>query len=262
MEQEKPKIMLWDIETSPIISYNWGVYESDAIEIVEDWQILSVAWKWLGEKKIFVVGQDDFESWKPGVNDDTHVVETIRELLDECDIAIGHNSKQFDERKANARMIIRGIAPPSPYKTIDTKMVAKRYAFFTRNNLKHLANDFQSKHRKSDPGGFSTWKGCLAGDKKAWKRLKTYNKHDIDTLEDVYMQLRPWISNHPSLARISNEPMACPKCNTPNRMQRRGWSVTNVGRYRRYQCQACSGWSKDRVALNLKEDVRPAFASI
>jgi len=63
----KTKILFFDIEISPIISYNWRLWQSDAIDIVEDWQILCFAYKWADEKRVHVIGQDDFKSWKPAL---------------------------------------------------------------------------------------------------------------------------------------------------------------------------------------------------
>ena len=54
-EDFKPRILIYDIETSPIISYNWGIWEQNAIEVIEDWQILCFAYKWLDEKKTHIV---------------------------------------------------------------------------------------------------------------------------------------------------------------------------------------------------------------
>jgi hypothetical protein len=195
------------------------------------------------------------------VNNDKEVVKKIHELFDEADIVVAHNGNSFDQKKVQARMMIHGMNPPSPYKQIDTKLVAKRFAAFTRNNLKWLNKDLDLKNQKGDPGGFKTWQGCLAGDKKSWKIMKKYNKGDITSLEDLYLRLLPWISNHPNMARIKGLPDACPKCGVPHKMQLRGTRVTNVGKYLRYQCQNCGGWGSARTAFGKDEDVKPSYVN-
>lgn len=241
---KKPRILCYDIETSPIISYNWGIWEQNAIEIIEDWQILSVAYRWLGEKKVYCVAQCDFPNYKPGVNNDTNVVKFMHGLFNEADIVVAHNGDSFDAKKARSRMLIRGLQPPSPYKQIDTKLIAKRVGAFTSNRLKDLANDLDIA-RKGDPGGFETWKGCLMGNPRAWARMKRYNKLDIPPLEELYLRLRPWMTNHPSVAILSDKPDGCPKCGHTV-LQSRGSSVTSTGKKQRYQCQGCGGWSYGR----------------
>jgi DNA-directed RNA polymerase subunit RPC12/RpoP len=248
------KVLIYDIETSPIIGYTWGVWEQNVIEVIEDWQILSVAWKWLGEKKTHVLGQDDLRGYVPGVNDDSAIVAILWDLFDEADIVVAHNGNSFDQKKSQARMMIRGLTPPSPYKQIDTKCIAKKYAAFTRNNLKHLANDLNTFNKKGDAGGFETWQGCLAGDKKAWATMKKYNKQDITTLEDLYLKLLPWMQTHPT----AGEKNACPKCGSKE-LQYRGFAVTNVAKYRRVHCQNCGGWSRERIAI---KDDKQVFVNI
>lgn len=259
MEREA-RVLIYDIETSPIIGYTWGVWQTDVIDILHDWQILTVAWKWLGEKKVHVIGQDDFKGYKAGVNDDKEVVKRIHELFNEADVVVAHNGNSFDQKKVQARMMMHNMSPPSPYKQIDTKLVAKRYAAFTRNNLKHLATDLKTDNKKGDPGGFKTWQGCLAGDPKSWKAMKKYNKQDITTLEDIYLKLLPWITNHPNMGRLKNKPDACPKCGK-GPLQSRGQRVTNVGKYFRYQCQNCGGWCSSRTAFGKNEDVKPTYVN-
>jgi hypothetical protein len=258
--ERKTNILCYDIETSPIIGYTWGVWQTDVIQIKEDWQILSVAWKWVGEKKVHCLGQDDFPDYKPGVNNDFELVKKIHELFDKADVVIAHNGNRFDQPKCQARMMIHGLKPPSPYKQLDTKIIAKRYASFTRNNLKWLAKDLKV-NQKGDPGGFETWEGCLAGDPKSWAKMKKYNKQDIPPLEDIYLKLRPWVTNHPNMARIGDRPDACPKCGANNSRKKEGCSYTTVGKKQQYSCTKCGGWCTDRTPLKTNEDTRPSYVN-
>jgi len=248
--EKQPRGLVWDIETSPIISYNWGVWEQNAIEVIEDWKILSVAWQWVGESKIHVIGQDDFKDWVPGVNNDYGVCAKLWHLLDECDYEVSHNGDQFDVKKANARFLVHGFQPPSPYKQIDTKKIAKRVAGFTSNKLKDLAHDLHVA-QKGDPGGFATWKGCLAGDKKAWKKLKSYNKQDIPPLMDLYLMFRPWDKQAFKMNAFMGRPDACPKCGKEGSMNKvNKYTSTRTGvtkQYYRCSVPACGGMAESLV---------------
>lgn len=248
MKPKKARILAYDIETSPLICYTWQTYQTDVIEVIEDYQILTVAWQWVGEKKVHVIGQDDFKGYKPGVNDDTNVVKKIHELMCEADAVLGHNSRSFDDKKSQARMMIRGLDPPTPYRQIDTKVIAKRVGAFTSNRLKSLAKDLNVS-QKGDPGGFETWKGCLAGDKKAWKRMKKYNKQDIPPLVDLYLKFRPWDKQAIPLNVINGNFEACPKCG-----ENKGFTLNYKYRhnktgsvYQYLKCKACLGSVQKRV---------------
>lgn len=239
------RILLYDIETSPIISYNWGIWEQNAIEVIDDFQILTVAWKWLDEKRVHVVGQDDLKGYKPGVNNDLEVVKALHKLFDEADVVVAHNGDQFDQKVSQARMMVHGMNPPAPYKQIDTKKVAKKYGRFTSNKLDDLGKGI-GLGQKLDTGGFKIWKGCLAGEKKSWAKMKKYNKQDVVLLEQLYLHLRPWISNHPSVALANGLAEACPKCGKGPMRPHKKRKLANTTWKMQYQCENCGGYSTRR----------------
>lgn len=242
----RAKILLYDLETSPLITYAWRIWDADAIEVIEDMQILCFAYKWLDQKKIHVVSQDDMPGYTPGVNDDKEVVKVLRDLFDEADIVLAHNGCAYDQKVSQARMMVHNLLPPTPYKQIDTKKVAKQYGRFTSNKLDFLNKTFGFEG-KIDTGGFATWKGCLAGEKKSWRRMKKYNKKDVEELEKLYLHLRPWIENHPSRAVLEKRPDACPKCGSDKMNAGMKYKATNTNLYQYFRCMECGGMAKARI---------------
>lgn len=246
----KTRILAYDLEVSPLICYTWQTYQTDAIEVLEDYQILTVAWQWVGEKKVHVIGQDDFKDYKPGVNDDYNVVKKLHELFCEADAILAHNGDSYDAKKSQARMMIHGLEPPTPYRQIDTKKIAKRIGGFTSNRLKDLANDL-SVAQKGDSGGFETWKGCLAGDKKAWKKMKKYNKQDIPPLVDLYLKLRPWDKQALPLNAVEDRPECCPKCGKGKMHSVSKYTSVKTGATKEYfRCADCGGMANRRVPVD------------
>lgn len=260
MEPRKSRVLIYDIETAPIIATIWGKYEQNMIWSIQDWYMLCFAYKWLGEKTTHVVAQTDFKGYKPMSEDDSQVVKKLWELFDEADIVIAHNGNSFDQKKSQARMVINGMGPPSNYKQIDTKLVARRHFNFTSNKLDDLGT-YLGLGNKINTGGHELWKSCMSGDKKAWAKMKKYNKQDVVLLENIYLKLRPWMSNHPNMARLENRPEACPKCLVEGQMNSRGTRTTNTAIYRRYRCMACGGWCARREALKKDEDVKPSYVN-
>jgi hypothetical protein len=245
----KKKVLSFDIETSPLIAYTWTEWlDGQVIEVIQDYQILTIAWKWLGEKTIHCLGQDDFPDYKPGTINDKSLLKAFREVLNDADVVVAHNGDQFDVKKLNARMIIQGLAPYSPVKQYDTKKAAKRIGGFTSNRLGRLAKDLNVAS-KGDPGGFGTWKGCMAGDPKAWAKMKKYNRQDIPPLEDLYVKFAPWDKQSPSLNVLEDRPDACPNC-LGTHIQARGLSTpTKTGRKQRYVCMDCGKWLQGRKTV-------------
>ncbi len=236
MEKEiKSKCLLYDIETSPNLGFYFELYrEGNIVWNETNWYMLSFSWKWLGESKTHVLSLPDFKTYKKDKEDDVELVKELWKLFDEADVVIAHNGNQFDQKKSNARFIYHKLKPPTPYKEIDTKLVAKRHFKFDSNKLNDLGK-YLGVGEKLQTGGFDLWKQCMAGDKKAWKTMCEYNKQDVILLEKVYLILRPWMVNPPYMGE------GCPNCQS-KKIQRRGYRMAKGKKYPRLQCQSCGGW--------------------
>lgn len=248
------RIVTLDIETAPILAYVWGLFKQfvGLDQIVRDWTILSVTWKWLGEDKTHYV--DTYENGRAkDVCDDSKLLVKLWKVLDEADIVVTQNGIQFDIKKINARFIQAGMLPPSPFKQVDTKVEAVKIARFTSNKLAWLAKilNGSEKDKHSEFPGFELWKECLARNPRAWAAMKQYNPIDVIETEAAYLKLRPYIIGHPNVANYlpgQTEP-ACPKCGS-DLVQHRGTARTQTGVYRRMHCTACGGWSRSRYTMN------------
>jgi hypothetical protein len=251
-KQPNPRILLYDIETSYIetTEKRWGLWDDRPIErrIVNDWYILCFAYKWLGDKKVTVVALPDFPlDYKRDKSNDRKVVEYLADLFTKADVVIAHNGNSFDQKKVQARMQIHHLYPPMPYAQIDTKLEAKRSGAHTSNKLSDLCKSLELQH-KLDAGGMKTWDGCMAGDKKAWKHMKKYNKGDIESLEALYLELRPWIKNHPAMNVLAERPNACRVCLSENIKAGMKYASTKANKYQYFRCGDCGHPMKARVA--------------
>lgn len=248
------RICTLDIETSPILAYVWGLFKQfvGLNQIHTDWSILSFSYKWLGEKKVYHHNTGGRGVAK--VRDDTALLKLLWKVLDEADIIIAQNGVKFDVKKINARFIMAGMPPPTPYKVVDTMLEARSIAAFTSNKLAWLSDvltDTPKSEHKEFPG-FELWTECLADNPRAWKAMQKYNDIDIRGTEGVYLKLRPYIIGHPNVAAYNDsETVQCPKCGSDH-MQMRGKVRTQTGEYQRYQCGSCAGWSRTRYTQNTR----------
>ena len=236
MEGNKELLFL-DIETAPNLAHIWGMYEQNALDFVSECYIMCYSAKW--GKKHIVKGLPDYKGYSPGTENDYPLVKEVWDLLNNAEVVCWQNGDEFDKKKINTRFVYWGLGPPSPYKTIDTKKVAKRYFAFNSNALDNMGQ-FLGLGRKIKHEGFELWQKCLKGDLKAWNRMKKYCKNDITLLEKLYLRFVPWIQTHPNLWK---DRIACPKCGS-NNIQSRGYVETNTTKYRRIQCNSCKGWSR------------------
>lgn len=234
----KKKVLLFDIENSPLVSYTWGIFEQNVVEVKEEWYILCFAYKWLGEKETHFVSLPDFKEYKKNKKDDSALVKKLHELFNQAEIIIAHNGDAFDIKKANSRFIQHRLEPPTFYKTIDTLKIARKNFKFDSNKLDRLGQ-YLEVGRKEKHMDFSIWLGCMEGDSKSWAKMKIYNKQDVVLLEKIYYKLRGWdTSLSPNMNLILGSYHNCPKCGSEH-IVKNGFRPTTVCLYQAYQCMNC-----------------------
>ncbi len=247
-----PKILVFDIETAPILAYVWGLWDENIglNQIKSDWFILSWSAKWLGESKVMYAdlrGSKNLENDKP-------LLEAIWKLLDEADIVVTQNGKKFDQKKLNARFVINGMQPPSSFKHIDTFQLAKKHFGFTSNKLEYMSDKLCVKYKKQTKrkfAGFELWKECLANNKEAWNEMEKYNKYDTLALEELYTKLIPWDNSINFNLYSEDTEMLC-TCGA-NSFGKNGSFYTAMGRFQRFKCKKCGSEVRGKENLLSKE---------
>ncbi|WP_320535309.1 ribonuclease H-like domain-containing protein [Robbsia andropogonis] len=254
-QTKRPRILFLDIETSPVLGYVWSLWKQNVglNQIHREWCILSYSAKWLGDDKVLY--EDTFR--QRNREDDKRLVRKLWRLMDAADIIVAQNGVKFDVKKIQARMILQGHPPPSPFKVVDTMLEARKHFGFTSNKLEWLTDKLCTKYKKLKHGkfpGFELWKQYLAGNQEAADEMAKYNKYDVLSLEELYLVMRPWMQGHPNIGNYSDaagEGPKCPHCGSEN-VRRRGLRYTQVGQYPRYHCGECNAWSRGRLTTNSK----------
>lgn len=250
-EEKAPKIFLFDLETSPMVCYTWGIHKQyiQPDRVIKDWSILSWSGKWLMDDKIIsnVVTPDQAEQRK-----DKGVVEDLWNYFDEADIIVAHNCDKFDQKRANTRFFINDLDPPSSYQTIDTLKEARKNFDFSSNSLEYLSM-LMNDSEKLDIS-FDLWKSCVNGDRAALEEMRRYNETDVRILEEVYLELRPWIKSHPNLGLYFDDvENRCPNCGSKD-LEENGIYYTAAGQYRSKKCSDCGANCRQRrCSLNIDD---------
>lgn len=256
-----PKILILDIETSPLKAYIWqkSVWNSNVKEdqVLSEWFMLCWSAKWLFDDAIH---SDRLTGKEAKREDDGRIVKSLWELLNSADIVVAHNGDSFDVPNMNTRFIVNNLPPTSPYQTIDTVSVARRQFGFTHNNLNALARVFGFKVKLET--NFELWKKCVEGDDKALQRIQEYNRHDVKLLEEIYMKIRPWIHSHPNLGLYgeSTEPV-CSNCGSKSIEKTDKFYYTLTGKYELYKCE-CGAYIRVRTSSVTKEQKKNLLVSI
>lgn len=249
MTKNKPVVMFWDIETSLIIATTFSLFPERLPHdgILQDWFIISGAWKKAGEKQVHSVSVADFK--RKAVDDDYEVCKALREALEGVDILIHHNGDKFDMKRLTARLIYHGLPPLPKITTIDTLKEARKVAQFTSNRLDYLGTFLIGAGKADHPQGW--WLAATQGDMGVVKDMVKYNKTDVIRLEEVYNRLRPYMKNPPHFGVMLGKERghSCQSCGSHN-VKKNGIRISaSGGKRQELQCQDCGHYSSVPVTL-------------
>lgn len=247
-----PRVLLFDIETAPNKLMGWSLWNQNfgLNQIQNEWFLLSFASKWLGEEDVYYTDMRGIVH----TEDDTHILDELWKLFDEADIIIGQNSKAFDVKKMNARWIMNGYQPPSPYKQIDTLDIAKRNFSFTSRKLEYMTDKIceNKKLTHSKFAGFELWKECLLDNPEAWQEMEDYNRMDVVSLEELYLKMAAWDDKHVNLNLYTDISEHVCRCGS-KRIKEDGFAYTGVSKFQQYRCLDCGATTRGRDNLFSKE---------
>lgn len=259
IQKRNAKILFYDIEVTPILGYAYGTYNTNLLEIVQHPYMLCFSYRWNYENKTKSVALVDFPArYKKDPTDDYDLAKTLQRLLSEADIVVGHNVGNFDNKVAISRIMVHELPTVPPVKKVDTLMIARQTGRFSSNKLDILAQQLNIGRKTKETHG-QLWQACIAGDKKAWKKMIKYCNQDVNLVVSLYDRFLPYINNHPNIATLTQKPDCCPKCGS-TKLESKGIRTTNIGTYRRYICHNCKGFCSERLS-DKDEFVKPDFVN-
>ena len=247
-------ILLLDIETSPGEYYSWSrdpQYLSPEMRI-KDWSILCWSAKWLFEKEIMgqvVTPQEAIDRTEESILGD------MWKLMDKAHIIITQNGIKFDIKRLNTKFIKAGYTPPSHYMNIDTLKVAKEKFGFTYNSLEELGRELLGLEEGKIKMNMADWKQCVTGNQEYLDKMLFYCKNDVaPLLEDVYLVMRPWMTNHPNLNLFTkHDKDVCPSCESSEIVWGERY-ITPQGLWNGFRCSACGSLGRGTTKIdNIKK---------
>lgn len=254
-----PKILIFDIETSPMRAFVWRRWKQNIYldQTISEWFMLTWSAKFLFSTDIISMRSTGKEVL---AEDDSRIVKGLWKLIDDADIIVAHNGKSFDTPKMNSRFLLNGLPPTSSYHQIDTKVVAAKEFGFSSNKLDALAGYFGFECKLSTD--FKLWSRCMDGDDKSLEYMETYNRYDVELLENVYLKLRPWIKSHPNIAMyIEADELICSNCGSNEITLTDKYYYTNTSKFHEYVCE-CGARTRGRKSVYDKEKRKSLGLSI
>jgi hypothetical protein len=229
------KILLYDLETSPLTAHTWGLWQQNVAisQILESTEVMCFGARWLDGKNV------KFRSVHH--HGKQAMLEKIHQLMDEADVMVGWNSASFDRKHLNREFLQAGMTPPSPSRELDLMKVVKAQFRFPSNKLDYVAQTLGVGGKVSHTG-FQLWLDCMAGDDKAWRLMHKYQVQDVQLLGELYEKLKPWMKWHPDKNIIDGTDDACTVCG--GGLRQNGTFSSNSGVYQQWVCTDCGKYHK------------------
>lgn len=218
--QKKPKILVWDIESSNLAA-NYGF-------------IICISYKWHGESGVKTISVADFPSFKTDPTNDFYVVREFSKVYNEADVTVAHYGQKFDLPMVNTKLIMHGLPTLSPKILRDTWRISKDKLRLNSNRLETLISALNLKYKKTPLSG-PIWVKAMSGDHKAIKYVEQHCIADVNALDEAYKKLVPLVSE--------TAPAALHTCD-PKLMVSNGSRVCAKKVYTRLFCKGCGGWFK------------------
>lgn len=236
-----PRILLLDIENSAHKADVWQLYDANIPlnMLREPGHVMCFAAKWRGAKTV------EFRSEFHDGHDE--MIGRAWHLIDEADAVCHYNGNRHDIPHLNRAFFLADLGPPSPAKNIDLYQVVRNKFKFASNKLEHIAAQ-AGVGGKLSTGGYELWLKCLAGDVKAWQRMRRYCKQDVVLLEPLLDKLLPWITNFPAVGLWSGLEDSCRNCGGTE-LEKRGFARTAISTFQQYRCHACGAWSRGKKSI-------------
>ncbi len=206
----KRKRLFYDIETSFCEGHFWRPGYNQTIlphQIINYAQIISVSWKWEGSDKV------EHLDWGLKKQCDKQLVKKFIKQLDKADEIVAHNGDRFDVKWIRTRAVFHGLEMKHTYNSIDTLKLCKKYLNLPSNKLSEVAKYFKVQNKR-DAGGITTWtKIVFDKDQEALDHMHYYCDGDVETLEQVYEKLQPYVRPNMHYAVLrGGEKYECPNC--------------------------------------------------
>ncbi len=213
--------------------------------------LLCIGYKWLGEKTVGMIQPKDLEKFRNDPTNDRAMCKEFLKLAEQADVVVGWNSKGFDWRFLQTRILYwrLGYLPPVPHCDL---LLTSRSTTKMRRSLDNTGKFFKLKNQKL-PLDMGFWMAAGRGDAKALQHVIDHCKADVLMTEEAYYLFAPLSRVHPNVAIINGMPEGCPRCGKGGMLQRRGkrsiqvliekGKIRALRHYRiRFHCQNCGHW--------------------
>lgn len=240
----KPKILFYDIETSPLKAYVWGlgkqvVRHGQLDKDYSRWGIICVTYCWNDGKPAQSI------DWGYEEQDTDRVVKEFDAVIAMADHVIGKNSDRFDNKMINAaRMFadLPGIPEWTKY-TDDLERQMRRYFRLPSQSLDYISNQLGLGGKIKME--FQDWIDIVEKNEnglKSFNKMIKYGKKDVVDTRTLWDRLSTHFECRLNQATFNELEFACVKCGSTN-IGQNGTKASGGTLWQSYICRTCGSYA-------------------
>lgn len=240
----EPKILIYDIETSPILAYIWRPgynisVSHDQIKEGQQTDIICICYKWHGQKKVYSL------DWGVNAQNSQAMIDKFTKIVESADVVLAHNGDKFDLKHINTQRVLQGKNPINWPTSEDTLKMVKKHFNFASNRLDYLAKTFLGAGK--DKMSFQDWIDIVEHKcSKAMTKMIKYCKRDVELLDQVFSKIKPHVILKASRSLICHDTKdGCPNCGHLKSVKN-GRKYLKAGVYQTHRCLKCASVFKGK----------------
>lgn len=240
--QKKPKILFYDIETTPLKAWVWRpgkqvVRHGQLVSGAESYEIICIGYAWLHSSESGCL------TWDYKTQNSKKMIQQFTKMCDEADLVIGKNNRRFDDKHLNTLRLMHGLPgrPDLLSKVDDLESQIRRHFYLPSYTLDYASKLFGLGGKTSM--NFQDWIDIMeknANGEKSFKKMVSYCKKDVQDTKKLWKHLEAHISPKFNHSVHTGTPV-CKVCGSTN-IKKNGYTRSPAGvKYTKYYCNDHKG---------------------
>lgn len=248
----KPKILVYDIETTPVLAWIWRLGDQTVRhgQLHKEFnvtKIICITYRWLHHKKskalVFDIDKQD----------DSKIIKEFDEIIKEADVVIGKNNKRFDDKHINFRRFMHGLEPmPDWTKKSDDLEKQMRKHFNMQSYSLDYFSDLMGQGGKIKME-FDDWIQIVYNKNKSrLNKMVKYGKKDTDDTAELIKKVWKYVSPQFNYSTFKGK-HSCTLCGSEN-IKRNGTRVAGGVKKQAWYCNDHGGFAGYTTILKSGKD--------
>lgn len=242
-KSDKPKILFYDIETTPLQAWLWGLGEQHVrhgqlVKGSKMFNIICITYCWNDEKKAKVI------HWDYDKQDSKPMIEEFGRIIEQADITIGKNNRRFDDKRINTmRLLYNMEGMPQWLKSTDDLETQMRRHFAMPSYSLDYASDLFGLGGKIKME-FADWINIMEKNpegKKSFDKMLKYGKKDIEDTRALWNRMSAHFTPKLNVAALKDK-FVCTSCGSSD-IKKNGTIIGGSTVYQMYFCKDHGGYA-------------------